>query len=42
MSLRTKPWKYYRFRYNFSGLLATDRFAGTVLITQERRTNKLR
>lgn len=41
-SLRGTPWKYYRFRYDFSNLIATDRFAGTMLITQERRTNKLR
>lgn len=41
-SIRGVPWKYYRFRYDFTNLLATDRFAGTMLITQERRTNKLR
>lgn len=41
-SLRGVPWKYYRFRYDFEGLKATDRFAGTVIITQERRTDKLR
>lgn len=41
-SLRGTPWKYYRFLYNFANLKATDRFAGTMLITQERRTNKIR
>lgn len=41
-SLGGMPWKYYRFRYDFSNLKATDRFAGTLLITQERRTDKLR
>ena len=41
-SLKSVPWKYYRFRYDFANLKATDRFAGTILITQERRTNKLR
>jgi hypothetical protein len=41
-SLRGTPWKYYRFKYNFANLKATDRFAGTVIITQERRTDKLR
>ena len=41
-SLRGTPWKYYKFVFNFSNLIATDRFAGTVLVTQERRTNKLR
>ena len=41
-SLRGTPWKYYRFSYDFANLKATDRFAGTMLITQERRTDKLR
>lgn len=40
--LRGTPWKYYQFRYTFGNLLATDRFGGTLLITQTRRTNKLR
>jgi hypothetical protein len=41
-SLRGTPWKYYKFRFTFTNLIATDRFAGTMLITQERRTDKLR
>jgi hypothetical protein len=41
-SLRGTPWKYYRFRYDLSDMKATDRFGGSVLITQERRTDKLR
>ena len=41
-SLLGTPWKYYRILYSFSGLKATDRFAGTVLVTKEERTNKLR
>lgn len=41
-SLRGRPWKYYKMKYDFANLKATDRFAGTVIITQERRTNKLR
>jgi hypothetical protein len=41
-SLRGTPWKYYKFKFNFANMKATDRFAGTMLITQERRTNKLR
>jgi hypothetical protein len=41
-SLRGVPWKFYRFRYDFENLIATDRFAGTVLVTQERRTDKIR
>lgn len=41
-NLRGTPWKYYRFRYDFTNLKATDRFVGAAVITQERRTNKLR
>lgn len=41
-SLAGTPWKYYRFTYNFNNLSATSTFAGSLLITQERRTNKLR
>jgi hypothetical protein len=41
-SLRGMPWKYYKFKYEFENLLATDRFAGSVIVTEERRTNKLR
>lgn len=41
-SLRGQPWKYYQFQYDFTNLKATDTFAGSVLITQERRTDKLR
>jgi len=41
-SLRGKPWKYYRFEYTFSGLKAIDTFSGTVVVTEEVRTNKLR
>ena len=41
-SLTGVPWKYYRFKIVFSSMKATDRFSGTVLVTQERRTNKLR
>lgn len=41
-SLRGTPWKYYRFRFDFADMMATDRFAGTLVVTQERRTNKLR
>lgn len=42
LSLRGVPWKYYRFSYDFEGLSAADTFAGTLLVVQERRTNKLR
>jgi hypothetical protein len=41
-SLRGTPWKYYKFQFDFANMLATDRFSGTMLITQERRFNKLR
>ena len=41
-SLLGTPWKYYRILYSFTGLKATDRFAGTMLVTKEERTNKLR
>lgn len=41
-SLRGTPWKYYRLKYDFDHLKATDRFSGTVVVTEERRTNKLR
>lgn len=41
-SLRGAPWKYFRFRFNLSGMKATDRFAGSVILTQERRIDKLR
>lgn len=41
-SLRGTPWKYFRFRYDFQNLKATDRFSGSIVVTQERRTDKLR
>lgn len=41
-SLHGTPWKYYRFEYTFNGLKATDTFAGTMLITDERRSLRLR
>lgn len=41
-SLRGTPWKYFRFRYDFQNLRATDRFSGSIVVTQERRTDKLR
>jgi hypothetical protein len=41
-SLMGTPWKYYKLQYDFTNLKATDRFAGSVIVTEERRTNKLR
>jgi hypothetical protein len=41
-SLRGKPWKLYKFRIVFNMMKATDRYAGTVVWTQERRTEKPR
>lgn len=41
-SLKGKGWKYFKFKYKFADMKATDRFAGTFLVTQERYTEKLR
>ena len=41
-SLRGEPWKYYKFRFDFANWKATDTFAGSVVVTQERRIEKLR
>lgn len=41
-SLRGIPWKYYKFKYDFTNLRAVDTFSGSLLVTQERRTDKLR
>jgi hypothetical protein len=41
-SLRGKPWKLFKFRIDFDHMHATDRYAGTVVWTQERRTEKPR
>lgn len=41
-SLRGTPWLYYKIKIDFTSMLATDRFAGVILVTQERRINKLR
>lgn len=41
-SLGGTPWKYYRLRFIFTNMEYFDSFAGTMLITQERRNNKLR
>jgi hypothetical protein len=41
-SLKGKGWKYFKFKYTFEDMKATDRFAGTFLVTQERYTEKLR
>lgn len=41
-SFRGMPYKYFKIGLAFSDMKATDRFAGLVAITQERRTNKLR
>ena len=40
--IRGVPWKYYRMELTLTGLLATDTVQGIVLVTQERRTNKIR
>jgi len=41
-SLRGLPWKYYKFEYTFTRIRSVDTFAGTIVVTEERRTNKLR
>ena len=41
-SLRSVPWKYYRFGYSFNGLKATSTFAGSVIKTEEVRTDRMR
>jgi hypothetical protein len=41
-SLTGMPWKYFKFEYNFTLMRAVDHFDGAVIVTQERRTNKLR
>ena len=41
-SLRGTPWLYYKFILSFSNMPATDSYAGMVVVTQERRINKLR
>lgn len=41
-SLHGAPWKYYKFKYTFENMKATDRYAGTLLTTQERRYQKMR
>ena len=42
LSLKGKPWKYFTIKYNMSGMKAIDEFDGTVVVIQNKRTNKLR
>lgn len=41
-SLGGAPYIYYRVRLDFTNVRAVDRYAGTVVVTEERRTDKLR
>ena len=41
-SLKGAGWKYFRFAYRFSGLLAVDRFAGTILDVERRASARLK
>ena len=41
-SLHGTPCTYYRFKYEITNMGATDTFAGTLLITDERRSLRLR
>ena len=41
-SLQGQAWRYFRVKYKMEKLAATDRFIGTVFVTQEREEEKLR
>lgn len=41
-SLQGQAWRYFRVKYKMKKLAATDRFIGTVFVTQEREEEKLR
>lgn len=41
-SLRGRGYKYFRFGMKFTGLKATDSYSGMLVLSQTRRTNKLR
>ena len=41
-SLQGQAWRYFRVKYKMKKLAATDRFIGTVFVTQERELEKLR
>ena len=42
MATNGVPWLYYKVQVDFSDMLATDRFAGLILDTLERRAKKAR
>lgn len=41
ISLHGRPWRYYTFRLDFSGMKATDAYHGLVAELQPRHTNRL-
>lgn len=41
-SLRGHGWKFLELQYMIGGMKATDTFGGTIIVTQQRKTNKLR
>lgn len=40
-ALHGRPWKYYTFRLDFNGMMATDTYHGMVVDYQPRHTNRL-
>ena len=41
-SLKGKPWKYFKFAYALNGFKANDSFAGSIVVIQNRREDKIR
>lgn len=41
-SLKGKPWKYFKFAYALNGFKANDSFAGSIVVVQNRREDKIR
>lgn len=41
-SLKGKPWKYFKFAYSLNGFKANDSFAGSIVVVQNRREDKVR
>jgi hypothetical protein len=40
-SLHGKPWKFYTFRLDFDGMMATDTYHGMVVEFQPRHANRM-
>lgn len=41
-SVKGKAWRFFRFKYTFTGIKATDSFIGTTVVTQTKHTDKVR